>query len=167
VDDEAFGRFRAKRDGIDEAMDWLVRTRVKPTAAINDDSRPSAPPPCTSPQASSNSCGGQSLTFDTLQQVTGERQLMPPEVAQEVQLQVKYEGYIRRQEEQIVRFRKFEEVLLPDDLEYATFDGLSNEVVEKLTKIRPRSLGQASRISGITPAAIAVLQIHLKKRGLI
>jgi len=88
-------------------------------------------------------------------------------VAQEVQLQVKYEGYIQRQHEQIARFKKFEDVLLPEDLDYASFDGLSNEVVEKMTKIRPRSLGQASRISGITPAAISVLQIHLKKMGLI
>lgn len=105
--------------------------------------------------------------MDSLLHVTGERKELRSDVAQEVQLQVKYEGYIQRQHEQIARFRKFEDVLLPQDIDYRDCDGLSNEVVEKMTSIRPRSLGQALRISGITPAAISVLQIYLKKRGLI
>jgi len=88
---------------------------------------------------------------------------MAADVAREVQLQVKYQGYIQRQQEQVERFRKVEHALLPDNLDYTSFDGLSNEVVEKLSAIRPRSLGQASRISGITPAAISILQVHLKK----
>ncbi|MGW8194397.1 MAG: tRNA uridine-5-carboxymethylaminomethyl(34) synthesis enzyme MnmG, partial [Desulforhopalus sp.] len=67
------------------------------------------------------------------------------------------------QEEQVARFRKMESVALPDDIDYRSLAGLSNEVVEKLTRIQPVSLGQASRISGITPAAISVLQVHLRK----
>jgi tRNA uridine 5-carboxymethylaminomethyl modification enzyme len=82
-----------------------------------------------------------------------------------VELQVKYEGYIRRQEEQVARFRKLERTLLPSDMEYTGLPGLSNEVVEKLNAVQPLSLGQASRISGMTPAAISVLQVHLKKQG--
>lgn len=84
-------------------------------------------------------------------------------VYQEVQLRIKFKGYIDRQEEQVQRFKKMESMLLPEDLDYSQFSGLSNEVVEKLTKIRPLSLGQASRISGITPAAVSVLQVHLRK----
>ena len=82
----------------------------------------------------------------------------------EVELQIKFQGYIARQHEQVERFRKMEEVRLPDDFDYRSLSGLSNEVVEKLTRIRPLSLGQASRISGITPAAISILQVHLKKQ---
>ncbi len=88
-------------------------------------------------------------------------------VKREVQLQIKYQGYIDRQSEQVDRFRKMESVALPDDIAYDALSGLSTEVIEKLTRIQPRSLGQASRISGITPAAISVLQIHLRKQGLI
>lgn len=84
-------------------------------------------------------------------------------VKEEIELQVKFKGYLDRQEEQVARFKRMESVLLPMEIDYRSLSGLSNEVVEKLTKIRPISLGQASRISGITPAAISVLQVHLKK----
>jgi tRNA uridine 5-carboxymethylaminomethyl modification enzyme len=77
---------------------------------------------------------------------------------------VKFHGYIERQREQVERFRKMEAVKLPEDLDYRSMSGLSNEVVEKLSNVRPLSLGQASRISGITPAAISILQVHLRRR---
>ena len=85
----------------------------------------------------------------------------------EIELQVKYAGYIQRQQEQVERFRRLERMELPEDMSYKGLPGLSNEVVEKLTTIQPRSLGQAARISGVTPAAIAVLQVHLKRLGRI
>jgi len=91
------------------------------------------------------------------------KQLVLSEVRAEIQLQVKFQGYLKRQEEQVARFKKMEEMELPEEIEYKTLSGLSNEVVEKLSNVRPRSLGQASRISGVTPAAISVLQVHLKK----
>lgn len=84
---------------------------------------------------------------------------------EDIQLRVKYRGYIDRQNEQVARFRKLESLSLPDDIDYTSLAGLSREVVEKLSTIRPVSLGQASRISGITPAAISILQVHLKKLG--
>jgi len=84
-------------------------------------------------------------------------------VREEIQLQIKFHGYIQRQEEQVARFKKMEAMVLPQDLEYKALAGLSNEVVQKLSTVRPTSLGQASRISGITPAAISVLQVHLKR----
>jgi tRNA uridine 5-carboxymethylaminomethyl modification enzyme len=84
---------------------------------------------------------------------------------EEIELQIKYSGYIKRQQEQVDRFRKLERARLPEDMEYKGLPGLSNEVVEKLNRIRPLSLGQASRISGVTPAAVSVLQVHLKKIG--
>lgn len=83
--------------------------------------------------------------------------------SEEIQLRVKYKGYIERQAEQVSRFKKLESTRIPPDLDYSTLSGLSNEVVEKLGRVKPLSLGQASRISGITPAAISILQIHLRK----
>ena len=86
------------------------------------------------------------------------------DVREQVEIDMKYEGYIQRQNEQILRFAKFEEYLIPDHFDYATISSLSNEGKEKLRKIRPRSIGQASRISGVTNSDISVLSIFLKQR---
>jgi tRNA uridine 5-carboxymethylaminomethyl modification enzyme len=89
----------------------------------------------------------------------------PKEVWEQVEIQVKYDGYIKRQTEQIERFKRLEEVSFPEDFDFSSVIGLSAEVAEKLIKIRPLSLGQASRISGVTPAAISILMVNLKKQG--
>jgi tRNA uridine 5-carboxymethylaminomethyl modification enzyme len=89
---------------------------------------------------------------------------LPRAVAEEVEIQVKYAGYLRKQEEMVRRFRDLEDQLIPDGLDYNGIPGLSNEVREKLGSLRPRSLGQAARLAGITPAAISVLMLHLHYR---
>jgi tRNA uridine 5-carboxymethylaminomethyl modification enzyme len=88
-------------------------------------------------------------------------------VWEEVEIQIKYENYIQREMEQVERFRKLEHVPFPEDLNFRSLRGLSREVQEKLETIRPGNLGQASRISGVTPAALTTLMIHLKKRGVL
>ena len=85
-------------------------------------------------------------------------------VSEQLAIQVKYEGYLVRQEEQVRRFEKSENLGIPPHMDFTGLAGLSNEIKEKLKTIRPHSLGQASRISGMTPAALAILQVHLKKR---
>jgi tRNA uridine 5-carboxymethylaminomethyl modification enzyme len=87
----------------------------------------------------------------------------PPEVREEAEVQAKYAGYLRRQEDLAARADRLEQVLLPPDLDFARVSGLTREAVEKLTRIRPLTLGQAGRISGITPAAVACLDVHLRK----
>jgi tRNA uridine 5-carboxymethylaminomethyl modification enzyme len=90
--------------------------------------------------------------------------VVKPDVEAQAEVQIKYEGYVNRQLELVDRFRKMENIRLPDDLDYSQISGLSREVCEKLTRIKPLSIGQASRISGITPAALTLLSFHLKKR---
>jgi tRNA uridine 5-carboxymethylaminomethyl modification enzyme len=90
---------------------------------------------------------------------------VPLEVAEQVEIQIKYEGYIKHQEQEIEKFKKLENKRIPLEINYKEIVGLSNEVREKLSKTRPDSLGQASRISGVTPAAIAILMVHLKRMG--
>jgi tRNA uridine 5-carboxymethylaminomethyl modification enzyme len=85
-------------------------------------------------------------------------------VAEQVEIQAKYAGYIARQHDEIDRTRRHEETRIPHDLDYATVRGLSNEVRQKLTAVRPHTLGQAGRISGVTPAALSLLLVHLKRR---
>ena len=87
------------------------------------------------------------------------------DAAEQVEIQAKYAGYIERQQEEIDRLRQHEQTRLPDDLDYASLNGLSNEIRGKLADVRPETLGQASRIPGVTPAAVSLLLIHLKKRN--
>jgi tRNA uridine 5-carboxymethylaminomethyl modification enzyme len=89
------------------------------------------------------------------------------EVIKQIEIQIKYEGYIKRQQDEIDKFKKSENLKIPFDLDYQNLSGLSNEAREKLSKIRPLSIGQASRISGITPASISAIMINLKRIGLI
>ena len=102
------------------------------------------------------------MTYEKLQQLA-ELPDMAPEVQEQVEIQIKYEGYIAKQEEQVDRFRRLEKRLLPRDIDYHQIPGLSREGREKLALFRPRSVGQASRISGITPADISVLLVYLEK----
>jgi tRNA uridine 5-carboxymethylaminomethyl modification enzyme len=87
-----------------------------------------------------------------------------PDIDAQAEIQIKYQGYVTRQTEMVQRFQKMEELKLPSNIDYSEIQGLSREVREKLMQIRPRSLGQASRIAGITPAAISLLSVYLKKR---
>ncbi|HFZ1426988.1 tRNA uridine-5-carboxymethylaminomethyl(34) synthesis enzyme MnmG [Serratia marcescens] len=104
-------------------------------------------------------------------QLTGTEAFAPPlddvQAAEQVEIQVKYEGYIARQQEEIEKQQRNENTMLPLDLDYRQVSGLSNEVIAKLNDHKPNSIGQASRISGITPAAISILLIWLKKQGLL
>ncbi len=87
---------------------------------------------------------------------------MPDDVSSQVEIQCKYEGYLERQESDVRKFRQLERISIPAELDYRAIVGLSNEARQKLSSIRPRSLGQASRIPGITPSAISILMVFLK-----
>jgi tRNA uridine 5-carboxymethylaminomethyl modification enzyme len=89
---------------------------------------------------------------------------LPPEVEQQVEVQCKYEGYIKRQCEQVDKFKRLENQRIPEDFNYDEVQGLSRELQSRLKEVRPMSLGQASRIAGITPAAISILAVWLKKK---
>jgi len=88
---------------------------------------------------------------------------LEPAVLEQLEIATKYEGYIQRQREQVSRFRGMEEVRIPATTDFSQVEGISNEVREKLIEIKPGTLGQAGRIQGVTPAALAVLNIHLRK----
>jgi tRNA uridine 5-carboxymethylaminomethyl modification enzyme len=93
----------------------------------------------------------------------GEEQEVEDVVADQVVIRTKYAGYIQRQQNEIDRMQRNETTVLPDDINYDNVRGLSNEVREKLANARPNSLGQASRVSGVTPAAMSLLLVHLKR----
>ena len=103
------------------------------------------------------------LAFADLTTFCPELAGVPSDVALQVEVSIKYSGYVDRQAQGLKRFQKMENVSLPDDLDYGQIHGLSREIKEKLTFVRPRSLGQAYRISGVTPAAISALSLYLYK----
>lgn len=106
------------------------------------------------------------ISYDDLAPFDTERPDLPPEIFEQVEIELKYEGYIKRQQAQINEMRRLEEKLLPKDIDYNAIDGLRLEAREKLSKIRPLSVGQASRISGVSPSDISVLLIYLAKMGI-
>ncbi len=170
VKEAAHEKFLHKQQAIRAGIEALETIAVKPNAEINEaltalnssaiKQKSSLADLLRRPELSIDSFGSLPIASLDRDALTG---LSDSTVKEEIELQVKFKGYIDRQDEQVVRFKKMESVLLPKNIDYRSLSGLSNEVVEKLTRIQPLSLGQASRISGITPAAISVLQVHLKK----
>jgi tRNA uridine 5-carboxymethylaminomethyl modification enzyme len=172
VDASTWQAFQTKRRCIDETVRQLHEQRVKPSAAINAFLERHGSTALVQPASLADVLRRPEIRLPHLYELAQEdAALALPEEAQafwdEIEVQVKYEGYIQRQEEQIQRFKKLERIELPPHLVYKGLPGLSNEVVEKLSKVQPRSLGQASRISGVTPAALSVLQMHLKRLGIL
>lgn len=106
------------------------------------------------------------ISYDDLAPFDTERPDLPPEIFEQVEIELKYEGYIKRQQAQINEMRRLEVKLLPKNIDYNAIDGLRLEAREKLSKIRPHSVGQASRISGVSPSDISVLLIYLAKMGI-
>lgn len=165
VDEATYKAFIRKRDAINSGMAWLNTTMVKPTLEMNDRLSSRDMAPLKNMVSLADLLRRPELVLEDLQDLAGVEIEVDPNVRLEVQNQVKYEGYIKRQKEQVERFKKLENIALPEDMNYADLPGLSHEVVEKLTRVRPKSLGQASRISGVTPAAISVLQVCLRREG--
>jgi tRNA uridine 5-carboxymethylaminomethyl modification enzyme len=172
LNDVAYQRYRTKQTAIEEGVSFLESLAVKPDQSTNEalsalgsvhlKQKITLAELLRRPELGLEQLA--SLPFDSA--IQGRLlQLAESSVRDEIQLQIKFQGYIQRQQEQVDRFKKMEMVALPQDFEYKGLAGLSAEVVQKLSTVRPTSLGQASRISGITPAAISVLQVHLKKMG--
>ncbi len=173
VDRTTWTAFQHKKKTIEQTLALLNSARLRPTLPVNDALRAMGSAAIKQTISLADLLRRPEISLAALLTLAG-RAGQSPAIDQEdlscideIELQVKYAGYIRRQDEQVIRFKKLERTVLPADMKYTGLPGLSHEAVEKLNAIQPRSLGQASRISGITPAAVSVLQVHLKKKGLL
>lgn len=167
VDDSRWRRFTRKQTAVSEIMAGLEAVRVRPDAATRDTVEAMGG---TIPQKAvslKELLRQPELTIGALAPLWPELANFDGEALEEAEIKTKYEGYLRRQQELVDRFDKMEQTILPDDMSYTGIPGLSREVTEKLTSIQPRTLGQAGRISGVTPAALSCLEIQLKKMGRI
>jgi tRNA uridine 5-carboxymethylaminomethyl modification enzyme len=163
VPEDAHRRFCAKRDAIASERERFLKTRPKLTPAV---------------LARAQALGVESLSPDTTlagllrrpeldykraMELVGLEGHQDPAVREQVEIQIKYEGYIHRQSHEVDNFKRLESRRIPCDFDYACVKGFSREVLEKLQKVRPHSLGQASRIEGVTPAAVSLLQVAMER----
>ena len=167
VDDETYHRFTKKKEAIASELVRLRQVKIKPNAGVNDKLRELGSNPIRNVTTLEELLRRPELTYQDLKVFDPSFDSLPLEVAEQVELEVKYAGYIRKQEELVERFRRMERVRIPADMQYDTTPGLSREIKEKLSTIRPITLGQASRIAGVTPAAISILMVQLKRMGAV
>jgi len=166
VDDERWDRFNQKRAAIVQGQQRLQKTLLRPGQCDESAVENVLGTSLSREARLSELLKRPGVTYDSLMSLPGlELPTLDPVITEQIEIQAKYEGYITRQQEEIERHRRNETLKLPDNLDYSAVSGLSNEVRQKLQHHRPATVGQASRISGVTPAAISLLLIHLKKRA--
>ena len=165
ISDERYGKFVEKRKNIIKEIERLKSTVVKPTEVVNNLLINCGTTPLTTGTKMAELLKRTELNYEKLKDIDDGRPDLTEQEMEEVEIQVKYEGYIKMQEAQVEKFKKLETKLLPEDIDYSKVEGISLEARQKLNKLRPRSIGQASRISGVSPADISVLLINMQMRG--
>jgi tRNA uridine 5-carboxymethylaminomethyl modification enzyme len=165
VDAETCRLIRDRKHEIETEIGRIKQTVVKPSTAVNRILGRHGSPPIRSGVYLDQLLKRKELDYETMRELEAESPSpVSAEAAKQVEIEIKYEGYIEKQHREIEKFKDMEKRKIPEDFDYARLHGLSNELKEKLAAIRPASLGQASRIAGITPAALSVLMIALKGR---
>ncbi|MBY6032584.1 tRNA uridine-5-carboxymethylaminomethyl(34) synthesis enzyme MnmG [Marinobacter daepoensis] len=166
VDDERWQAFSNKCDGITSERRRLEATRIHPNTDAGERANGYLKQPLTRDQSLAELLRRPEIVYDHIAEIGAER-ADDPNVADQVEIEIKYEGYISRQADEIERLRKNENTALPLDLDYDVIGGLSNEIKQKLKDVRPETVAQASRIQGVTPAAVSQILVYLKKRDLL
>lgn len=166
IDERRWRVFNQKREAIEREQQRLRSTWVRPATVSDQESERVLGAPLNREYNLMDLLRRPEVGYRSLLTLPGAGPAVTdPRVAEQVEVQAKYHGYIERQEAEIARTKGQEEMPLPEDLDYKTVKGLSSEVTQKLSRARPVTLGQAARIPGITPAAVSLLLIHLKKRS--
>lgn len=162
ISDERYEKFLKKKEATEKEIERLRKLVFPPSDKINKLLREAGSTEISTGVHADELLKRPQITYDMLSEADAERKPLPRDVREQVEISIKYEGYINRQTAQAKQFSKLENRRIPDDIDYKEIKGLRLEAIQKLDKIRPLSLGQASRISGVSPADIAVLMIYLK-----
>lgn len=161
VDDKRYGIFTEKRTALERTVSELGKQNISPSAENNAKLEAVGTAPLRNGSSLLDLLRRKEVTYSKLQQAFDLPELAP-QVAEQAEIFAKYEGYITKQRQEVERFMKLENKRLPDDIDYRAIKELSSEAAEKLDKVRPANIGQASRISGVSPADISVLMIALE-----
>lgn len=164
ISEERYKKFLKKKEEIYKEIERLQNTIIKPTKKVNELLEKNGTSALNGGIKLSELLKRTELTYEILKDIDSERPSLSDEVIEEVEIMVKYEGYIKMQEAQVESFKKLERKILPKDIDYNDIKGIRIEGRQKLNKIRPYSIGQASRISGVSPADISVLLVYLEQR---
>lgn len=165
ISDERYKRFLTKKDNIEKEVERLRKTVVKPTEKVNEILRKCGTSELNNGSKMAELIKRPEVSYEILKDIDENRPELTYQEKEEVEIQIKYEGYIKLQEEQVEKFKKLEEKILPENIDYETINGISLEGRQKLNKFKPRSIGQASRISGVSPADVSVLLVYLQQIG--
>ncbi len=166
VDDERWSAFCDKKERIEKEHERLRTTFIHPETEASAKIDNKLSKPISREYSLQELLRRPELTYADVAALSGEPEANP-QVCEQVEIATKYEGYIHRQTEEIDRLRRYEGTKIPEALDYSVIEGLSNELKQKLNDNRPETLGRASRIQGMTPAAVSLLLIHLKKRSMV
>lgn len=164
ISEERYCKFIKKMEMIDEEVNRISSIVLSPNV-INPILEENGTTAVATGLRMSDAIKRPEINYEKLESVDPDRKPLPKDVTEEVEIRLKYDGYIKRQEMQAEQFKKMENRLLPEDADYMNIHGLRIEARQKLDKIRPKSLGQASRISGVSPSDVSVLVIWLESRG--
>ena len=163
VSEDRYKKYLSKKENILKELERVRKVVIKPTEDNNKVLKSLGSTPIERGTHLSDLIKRTELNYSNLENLDKERPQLPIYVTQQVETEIKYEGYIKLQKEQIERFKKLEEKKLSEDLDYLNMSGLSLEARQKLNNIKPANVGQASRISGVSPADISVLLIHISQ----
>lgn len=163
ISDERYQRFLTKKINIEKEIKRLKELTVKPEEKVNVILENAGTSILTTGTKMAELLKRTEINYEMLKEIDPERPELSLQEKEEVEIQIKYEGYIKLQEAQVEKFKKLETKLLPKDIDYETLKGISLEGRQKLNKFKPRSIGQASRISGVSPADVSVLLVYLQQ----
>ncbi|ARR50554.1 tRNA uridine-5-carboxymethylaminomethyl(34) synthesis enzyme MnmG [Photobacterium damselae subsp. damselae] len=168
VDDERWARFNQKIENMEQERQRLKDIWINPNSAQVDELNKILKTPIVREASGEDLLRRPEVTYDMLTAIeTFGPALEDTQASEQVEIQIKYQGYIDRQKDEVEKSLRHEKTKLPFDLDYSVVKGLSNEVIAKLNDVKPETVGMASRISGVTPAAISLLLVYLKKQGLL
>jgi len=168
VDDARWAKFNDKMEAVESELQRLRGQWIHPDHAATPELNTMLKNPVSREHSLEELIRRPEMTYGQLMEIESVGPgLEDPIAAEQVEIQIKYAGYIARQMDEIAKTQRHENTLLPVDMDFSKISGLSNEVVAKLTEARPETIGKASRISGITPAAISLLLVYLKKHGML
>ena len=164
ISKERYEKFLEKKNQIEKEIERIRKTTIKPSKEVKAFLVSHGTSEITSGVKLDELLKRTELTYKDLKEIDKDRPCLDRQVEEEVEIMIKYEGYINMQKKQVEGFKKLEKKLLPEEIDYDKIKGIRLEARQKLNKFKPYSVGQASRISGVSPADIAVLLIYLEQR---
>ena len=164
ISDERYNKFVEKKKNVEKEIERIKKLTIKPTEQVNEFLDKYGSSRISAGIKLADLLKRTELNYKALLEIDNDRPLLTKAEAQEVEIQVKYEGYIKMQEDQVEKFKKLEDKHLSEDINYDDIKGLRIEARQKLNKVKPQSIGQASRISGVSPADVSVLLIYLEQQ---